>query len=180
MDAEIKKSLPGLFLLSFSTYIVCVPAAFTQIISLDLMLDLNSFPSNMYAWTFPAFVAGECASMALCAGILDRYGRKKPYLVGSILFIAASIACALSTEMMPFVIFRAIEGFGAGIVIVTCIAQIFFNVRDPEMRYMANGIMSLGFGTGMLTGIFAGRAIMGVIDWPVAFWIFAVFQALVT
>lgn len=180
MNAEIKKSLPGLFLLSFSTYIVCVPAAFTQIISLDLMLDLNSFPSNMYAWTFPAFVAGECASMALCAGILDRYGRKKPYLVGSILFIAASIACALSTEMMPFVVFRAIEGFGAGIVIVTCIAQIFFNVRDPEMRYMANGIMSLGFGTGMLTGIFAGRAIMGVIDWPVAFWIFAVFQALVT
>jgi len=180
MNAEIKKSLPGLFLLSFSTYIVCVPAAFTQIISLDLMMDLNSFPSNMYAWTFPAFVAGECASMALCAGILDRHGRKKPYLFGSLLFIAASIACALSTEMVPFIIFRALEGFGAGIVIVTCIAQIFFNVKDPEMRYMANGIMSLGFGTGMLTGIFAGRAIMGVIDWPIAFWIFAVFQALVT
>ena len=179
MDAAIKKRLPGLFLLSFSTYIVCVPAAFTQIISFDLMLDLNSFPGNGYAWTFPAFVAGECASMGLCASTLDRYGRKIPYLIGSLMFIASSAACALSTEMMPFILFRGVEGFGAGIIIVTCIAQIFFDVEDPKLRYMANGIMSLGFGGGMLTGIFAGRAVMGVIDWPVAFWIFAILQALV-
>ena len=179
MDAAIKKRLPGFFLLSFSTYVVCVPAAFTQIISFDLMLDLNSFPGNGYAWTFPAFVAGECASMGLCASTLDRYGRKIPYLIGSLLFIASSAACALSTEMMPFILFRGVEGFGAGIIIVTCIAQIFFDVEDPKLRYMANGIMSLGFGGGMLTGIFAGRAVMGVIDWPVAFWIFAILQALV-
>ncbi len=180
MEAEIKRALPSLFLLSFSTFVVCVPAAFTQIISFDLMLDLDSFPSKDYAWTFPAFVGGECASMGLCACILDRYGRKVPYLIGSLTFIIATAFCAMSTDMPTFNILRVIQGFGAGIVIVTCIAQIYFEVEDPKLRYMANGIMSLGFGAGMLVGVFAGKAVIGTIGWPVAFWIFAVLQALVT
>ncbi len=179
MDEVMKKRLPGLFLLSFSTFIVCVPAAFTQIISFDLMLDLNSFPSKMYSWAFPAFVAGECASMGLCASIIDRYGRRKPYLIGAVIFIIFSVACAMSTEMTLFIPFRFLEGFGAGLIIITCIAQIFFDIEDPKLRYMANGIMSLGFGAGMLFGIFAGKAAVESIGWPVAFWVFAILQALV-
>lgn len=180
MDEATKKKLPALFLLSFSTFVVCVSAAFTQIISLDLMLDLNAFPSTHYTWTFPLFIAGECASMGLCAGVLDRYGRRMPYLVGSILYIVFTIGCALSTNMVVFNVFRFFQGFGAGIIIVTCIAQIFFDVQDKEMRYMANGIMSLGFGGGMLFGIFAGKAAIESIGWETAFMILAVLQAVVT
>ncbi len=180
MDEETKKRLPGLMLLSFSTFIVCVPAAFTQIISFDLMLDLNSFPGNGYAWTFPAFVAGECAAMGLCACIIDRYGRRIPYLIGSLLFIIFTIICATATEMFVFNVSRFVQGFGAGLIIITCIAQIYFDIKDRKMRYMANGIMSLGFGGGMLFGVFAGTAVINTIGWPVAFWAMAVLQALVT
>ena len=179
MDEEIKKKLPGLFLLSFSTFVVCAPAAFTQVISFDLMLDLNSFPGSEYAWAFPAFVAGECASMGLCAGILDRVGRKKPFLFGSLLFIVFTVACALCKDMLIFDIFRLFQGFGAGIIIVTCIAQIFFDVKDPKGRYIANGIMSLGFGVGMLFGVFAGKEFIQTIGWPIAFWAFAILQCII-
>ncbi len=179
MDAEVKKKLPGLFLLSFSTFVVCVPAAFTQLISFDLMLDLNSFPSDDYSWAFPLFVAGECSAMGLCAASLDRWGRKVPYLIGSAVFIAASVVCAMSTEMAVFNSSRFVQGFGAGIIIVTCIAQIFYDVPDKEHRYIANGIMSLGFGLGMLFGIFASKAALEFMGWPVAFWVMAVLQALV-
>lgn len=180
MDAAAKAKMPGLMLLAFSTFVVCVPAPFTQIISFDLMLDLNSFPTTLYSWTFPAFVAGECSAMGLCACLLDRYGRSKPYLLGSLLFIGSTAACALTTEMMHFVIFRFIEGFGTGIIIVACIAQIFFDVEDKKVRYTANGVMSLGFGGGMLFGIFAGMAAVESIGWPAAFMIFAVLQAILT
>ena len=180
LDPELKSKFPSLFLLSFSTFFVCVPAAFTQVISFDLMLELNAFPSTLYAWTFPAFVAGECASMALCACLIDRWGRKQPYLLGSVIFVVFTMLCALCTEMAPFVIFRAVQGFGAGFVIVTCIAQIYFDVPNKKFRYTANGIMSLGFGLGMLTGIFAGRAAVDTIGWQPVFWVLAVLQALVT
>ena len=179
MDAEVKKKLPGLFLLSFSTFVVCVPAAFTQIISFDLMLDLNSFPSDDYSWAFPLFVAGECSAMGLCAASLDRCGRKIPYLIGSAIFIAATVVCAMATDMAVFNTSRFVQGFGAGIIIVTCIAQIFYDVKDKEHRYIANGIMSLGFGLGMLFGIFASKAALEFIGWPVAFWAMAILQALV-
>ena len=175
-----KKSLPGILLLSFSTFIVCVAAPFTQVISFDLMFDLNAFPSELYAWTFPIFVAGECASMGLCAATIDRIGRRLPFLIGSILFIIFTALCAMSGNMTWFVVFRFLEGFGAGIIIVVCIAQIFFDVEDKKDRYIANGLMSLGFGGGMLVGVFAGRAFVDSIGWPVAFWIMAVMQAIVT
>lgn len=180
LDPELKSKFPSLFLLSFSTFFVCVPAAFTQVISFDLMLELNAFPSTLYTWTFPAFVAGECASMALCACLIDRWGRKQPYLLGSVIFVLFTAFCALSTEIIPFILFRAVQGFGAGFVIVTCIAQIYFDVPDKKLRYVANGIMSLGFGLGMLTGIFAGRAAVDTIGWQPVFWALAVVQALIT
>jgi MFS family permease len=180
MEAELKKAMPGLWLMSFSTFIVCVPAAFTQILSLDLMIDLNAFPTDGYAWTFPAFVGGECASMAFFATVIDSLGRRKPYLLGSILFILGSIACAMCTEMAPFLLFRVIEGFGTGIIIIACIAQIFYDVPDHKQRYIANGIMSLGFGMGMLVGIFLGKAIIEGMGWQLTFWAIAALQAIVT
>ena len=179
MDAEIKKAMPGLWMLSFTTFIVCVPAAFTQILSLDLMIDLNSFPTEGYAWTFPAFVGGECASMGLFASIIDSMGRRKPYIIGTVLFIIGSIACAMSTDMSWFILFRIIEGFGAGIVIIVCIAQIYYDVPNHKLRYIANGIMSLGFGLGMLVGVFLGKAIIDGMGWQLTFWAMAAMQAIV-
>ncbi len=180
LDPELKSKFPTLFLLSFSTFFVCVPAAFTQVISFDLMLELNAFPSKDYMWTFPAFVAGECASMALCVCLIDRWGRKQPYLLGSYIFIIATAVCALCTDMKPFILFRGIQGFGAGFIIIACIAQIYFDVPNHKFRYAANGIMSLGFGAGMLVGIFAGRMAVDTIGWQTVFWIIMVLQAVVT
>ena len=179
MDDMMRKKLPGLCLLSFSTFVVCVPAAFTQILSLDLMIDLNAFPSEGYAWTFPVFVAGECSSMALCASVIDRYGRKNPFLVGSVAFLVGTVGCAVSSGMDMFLASRAVQGFGTGIVIVACIAQIFYDVEDRKLRYMANGIMSLGFGLGMLVGVFLGKAVVDGLGWPLTFWSMAVLQAIV-
>ena len=132
MDEAIKKRLPGLFLLSFSTFVVCVPAAFTQIISFDLMLDLNAFPENYYAWTFPMFVSGECAAMGLCACLIDRYGRRNPYLIGSLLFIFGSAACALSSDMPVFIAFRVVQGFGAGLVIIGANVYLSKRIRNGK------------------------------------------------
>lgn len=171
LPKEFTSWLPAGLLLSLSTFIVCVPAAFTQVISFNLMFDLNAFPSLLYTWTFPAFIGGECSSMALCACMIDRYGRKKPYLIGALLFLFGTAGCALSSDMVPFIIMRGVQGFGAGFIIITCIAQIFFDIKTPKLRYAANGIMSLGFGVGMLTGIFAGKLAVETIGWVNAFWI---------
>jgi len=180
MDPQTKKKLPGLGLLSFSTFVVCIAAAFTQVLSLDLMVDLNSFPSKAYSWTFPLFIAGECAAMGLCLAIIDRYGRKWPFVIGAFMFMFSSIGCALSTGMELFLACRFFEGFGAGIVIIVGMAQVFFDIEDRKERYLANGIMSLGFGLGMLVGIFLGRAVIDVIGWRIAFWSFAVMLAIIT
>lgn len=177
---ELIGALPRLFLLSFSTFVVCVPAAFTQVISFDLMLDMDSFATKEYAWAFPFFVAGECAAMAFSICMLDHYGRKRPYLIGSLLFLAGTALCALSGDMITFIAFRLIQGFGAGIVIVACIAQIYFDIKDKQNRYAANGIMSLGFGGGMLCGIFAGKLALETIGWNEAFWIVFFLQAVIT
>jgi len=180
LEEALLKKIPALALLSFSTMVVCIPAAFTQIISFDLMLDLNSFGSNGYTWAFPIFVAGECASMALSAGFIDRYGRRGPFLIGSALFVAATCGAAYSTEMNWFILFRLIQGLGTGIVIVTCLAQVYFEIKDKKDRYLSNGILSFGFGVGMILGLFISKAVAGTWGWTNAFWFLAALQATLT
>lgn len=175
METDVKSKIPALTVMMLSTFVVCTTAAFNQIISFDLKLEFNSIIEMDYQWVFPAFMIGECASMGLCAGFLDRYGRRIPFLIGSVVFLIGTLLCALSTNMTFLIFARVPQGFGAGIVIVTCIAQLFFELKEPSDRYLGNGILSLGFGAGMLVGVFIGRVAADSFGWRNFLW--AVFIA---
>ncbi len=169
----------GLALLSLSTFVVCLSATCTNVIAFDLKLDLDSLLGNDFQWTFPAFVCGECAAMGFCAGFLDRYGRRTPFMLGTALFLLGCILCATSENMPFFCIARFVQGVGAGAVIVTGVAQIYYNIRIPHKRYLGNGLLSLGFGAGMVFGIFIGRAAIDYgFGWRSLMWMFLILQAL--
>lgn len=173
-------ALPALGVMALSTFVVCLSATLTQTIAFDIRMDLGAMAGNRYQWMFPAFIAGECATMALCGAVMDRIGRRWPFAVGSALFVIGTAICALSDNMDLFLLGRIVEGAGAGTVIVTCIAQIFFTVENKKLRYISNGIMSLGFGAGMLFGIFFGKLMLDAVGWVNYLWILLALQAVFT
>src|SRR5690349_23884345 len=58
------------------------------------------------SYSLSSFFIGICAGQLLCGPLLDRFGRKRPLLIGLILYILASIACSLSHSVQVLILFR--------------------------------------------------------------------------
>src|SRR5436305_13447137 len=81
-----------------------------------------------YAWVFSAYLLAEIASIPLWGRLADMYGRKRIFLLGMILFLVGSALCGAAMSMDQLVLFRALQGVGAGCLLVvaqTIVADLF-------------------------------------------------------
>jgi EmrB/QacA subfamily drug resistance transporter len=103
------------------------------------------------AWVVTAYLVAETVSTPLYGKLGDVIGRK-PVLIGAILlFLAGSALSGLAGSMLELVLFRALQGLGAGGLIVTAMAVIGDLVPPRERaRYM-----------GMIGGVFAVASVAG-------------------
>ena len=134
-----------LILLDVTTLNVALP-------SIQRELDV---PTGTLVWTINAYVL-PLASLILVAGTLgDRYGRKRVFLAGFVLFTLFSVGCALSTSDDMLIMFRALQGVGAALLAPLSLS-ILVDAYQPERRAWAIGIWAtvagFGFGVGPMLG----------------------------
>src|SRR5215213_10118350 len=107
------------------------------------------------AWVVTAYLVAETVSMPLYGKLGDVIGRK-PVLMGAItLFLTGSALCGLSTSMLELSLFRALQGLGAGGLIVTAMAVLADLVPPRERaRYMSGigGVFAVASVAGPLLG----------------------------
>ena len=118
------------------------------------------------------------ALMSLVHGPLsDSLGRRKVILVGVVVFLFASIGCALSTSISELLIFRAVQGMsaGAGIIVGRAIIRDCFDGAEAQ-RLMST--VSMIFGVAPAIAPIVGGWIIAVARWPMIFWFLAAFAGL--
>ncbi len=118
------------------------------------------------------------AAMSLFHGpISDAVGRRRVILVGTVVFTAASIGCALATDLTTLLVFRALQGLsaGVGLIVGRAIIRDAFDGDDAQ-RLMSQ--VSMIFGIAPAIAPIIGGWIMGLADWHAIFWFLAVFGAL--
>ncbi|NHM33041.1 MFS transporter [Neobacillus terrae] len=69
---------------------------------------------DLYAWSFASYMITSTILSPVAGRLSDLFGRKKVFASGIILFLFGSLLCGLSGSMVQLVIFRAIQGIGAG------------------------------------------------------------------
>lgn len=118
------------------------------------------------------------ALMSLVHGPLsDAFGRRKVILAGLVIFLLASIGCALSRDMTTLLIFRALQGFSAGVGFIVGRAVIRDVLHgDDAQRLMSQ--VSMIFGIAPAIAPIIGGWILGYSAWPVIFWFLAAFSLL--
>lgn len=79
-----------------------------------LVDDLGGF--SQFPWLFSVYLLGQAVSVPIYAKLADLYGRKPVMLVGIGLFVVGSLLCGLAWGMTSLIVFRAIQGLGAGAV----------------------------------------------------------------
>ncbi|MEJ0021778.1 MAG: MFS transporter [Candidatus Doudnabacteria bacterium] len=150
----------GMAFLDSSVVNIAIPAIQNQFhASFDNMLwVVNAFPLLL-------------ASLLLVSGSLsDRYGRKKVFVLGIIVFTLASILCALAQSIIQLAVFRALQGIGAAMMIPGSLTII--NLSFPESRRgRAIGLWS-GFSGGIAAiGPFIGGWLVQTLSWRAIFYI---------
>ena len=72
---------------------------------------------TLYSWVFSAYLLTSTTTVPIYGKLADLYGRKPLYLFGSSLFLIGSLACGTAQTMEQLIIFRAVQGLGAGAVV---------------------------------------------------------------
>ncbi len=123
---------------------------------------------SLYSWMFTAYMLCETIAIPIGGKLSDLYGRKPFFLLGMTLFLGGSIAAGLSNSMEMFIICRAVQGAGGGILIPVATAAIA-DLYSPIERGKMQGVMGAVFGLGTALGPVIGGFITDYISWH---WVF--------
>jgi MFS transporter, DHA2 family, methylenomycin A resistance protein len=121
-------------------------------------------------WVVSAYALALAALIPFGGALGDRYGRKRWFLVGMVIFTAGSVACALSPAAGALIAFRAVQGVG-GALMSALTLSILTKAYPPHPRAHAIGtwgaIGGLGFGVGPVVG----GLLLSVFSWASVFWV---------
>ena len=143
-----------------------------SVVSVALPSIQNDFHATFSSvlWISNAFLL-VLASLLLIAGSLsDRFGRKKVFSAGIVIFTAASLLCALSRSVLHLELSRALQGLGAALMVPNSLALINVNIPG-ERRGRAIGLWS-GFAGGIgAAGPLVGGFLTQHFSWHAIFYI---------
>jgi EmrB/QacA subfamily drug resistance transporter len=100
----------------------------------------------------------------------DMFGRVRMYEAGFVIFIAGSALCALATDEVTIIGFRALQGIG-GALIAANSGAVIADVFPPERRGRAYGFNAVGWSAGAVLGILLGGVIITYLSWRWIFWV---------
>jgi EmrB/QacA subfamily drug resistance transporter len=121
-------------------------------------------------WTVNAYVLAYAVLLMTGAALGDRFGRKRMFVIGILLFTIASVGSALAPNMGVLIATRALQGVGGAIVTpltLTLLASTF----PEEKRGVAIGVWSGISGIAVALGPLVGGAVIEVSSWHWIFWI---------
>jgi len=122
------------------------------------------------SWVVTAFMVTSTISAPLYGKLSDMYGRKPLYFAAILIFLLGSILCGLAQTMVQLIIFRAVQGLGAG-GLITLAQTTVGDLIAPRERGRYQGLFGAVFGTCSVAGPLLGGVITDALSWR---WIFYV------
>lgn len=112
---------------------------------------------NHYSWVFSAYLITSTVTVPVWGKLSDLYGRRMLYQVGIAIFLLGSALSGMSVSMTQLIIFRAIQGLGAGALVplgMTIIGDIFTVTERAKMQAVFSGVWGLSSVIGPVVGGF--------------------------
>jgi EmrB/QacA subfamily drug resistance transporter len=122
-------------------------------------------------WVVDAYTLA-LASVVLTAGSLaDRFGRRRLFTAGLVVFTAASAACAAATDIVFLDVARAVQGIGAAVMFAVSLAILAHAFPGQRERTGALAAYGATIGGTFAIGPLVGGALTSGLDWQ---WIFLI------
>jgi EmrB/QacA subfamily drug resistance transporter len=125
---------------------------------------------SLFSWVFSIYLLTSTVPVPLYGKLADLYGRKPVLLFGCALFMVGSLLCGIAGSMEQLIIFRAVQGLGAGAILPVVMTVIGDNF-PMEQRARIQGFFSGVWGVSSLLGPVVGGLITEGVSWR---WIFLI------
>src|SRR5690349_3561888 len=121
-------------------------------------------------WTVNSYNLTFAVLLISAAALGDRFGRRRLFAAGLVLFSAASAGCALAPDVQILVFSRAVQGAGGALLIPLGLA-LLSQAFPPEQRGAAIGIFSAITGLAVASGPLVGGLVIHGLSWHWIFWL---------
>jgi MFS family permease len=121
-------------------------------------------------WVVNAYTLAYAAMLLTAAALGDRFGRKRLFGIGIVLFTLASAGSALAPDTAALITARAMQGVGAAAIMPLSLTLLAGAVK-PSLRPLAIGIWGAVNGIGISIGPLVSGAVVDGLSWQWIFWL---------
>jgi EmrB/QacA subfamily drug resistance transporter len=135
----------------------------------SIVAELDGF--ELYAWVATGYLLASIVTIPIFGRLGDYYGRKPFVIAATLIFMFASLLCALATDMLTLVAGRALQGIGGGMLVGTafaCVPELF---PDTRQRLRWQIMLSALFSVVNAIGPGLGGFMTAHLGWRSVFWL---------
>lgn len=133
----------------------------------SITTDLSGF--ELISWIYSAYLLTAAISAIIFGKLADLFGRKKVIIAGITIFLLGSLLCGIASSMKLLIVFRAVQGIGAGSILpitLTIVGELF---KTEKQRAKGQGYISMVWGVSGVVGPLVGGFIVDYLTWRFIF-----------
>ncbi|HEY6739037.1 MAG TPA: DHA2 family efflux MFS transporter permease subunit [Actinopolymorphaceae bacterium] len=160
---------PALFSLCLGFFMILLDTTIVNI-AIPSMIEALRTGLEDIIWVNSIYLLTFAVPLLLTGRLGDRFGPKRIFLVGLVLFTGSSLACGIATSVEPLIVARAVQGLGAAAMTPQSMAFIY-HLFPPGRRGSAMGVWGAVAGLATVSGPLLGGVLVEGLGWE---WIFFV------
>lgn len=160
---------PALWAMVIGFFMILVDSTIVSVATDSIMVGLGT-DLNSVVWVTSAYLLAYVVPLLLAGRLGDMYGPKNLYLIGLVIFTAASAWCGLSGTAGMLIAARVVQGFGAALMTPQTMAVIT-RTFPADKRGSAMALWGSVAGVAILVGPLAGGVLVDRLGWE---WVFFV------
>jgi len=153
---------------SMSLLLVGLDATIVNVALPDIQRSFHSTISGLQ-WTVDAYTLVLASLLMLAGSTADRFGRRRVFQAGLVVFLLGSLLCALAPSLDLLITSRVVQAIGGAMLSPVAMSIVRNVFEDPRERARAIGVFAAMFGISMALGPVLGGFLVSAISWRAIF-----------